>query len=109
MKLQCPSLNCETTMILLQQKNVFLINYWLRNQKVLKNIKKENADQKTRYRKKTTVKIMCCGRPWAQTLQPVLQHPDQAPFLCTLTCLGSQNPRIPGVWSHQDLRVPEAA
>lgn len=93
MKLQCPSLNCETTMILLQQKNVFLINYWLRNQKVLKNIKKENADQKTRYRKKTTVKIMCCGRPWAQTLQRAPQHLEAAPLPGTPTSPGSEDQR----------------
>jgi hypothetical protein len=26
-----------------------------------------------------------------------------------LTCSGTRDPRIPGAWSHQDLRVPEAA
>jgi hypothetical protein len=26
-----------------------------------------------------------------------------------LACSGTRDPRIPGAWSHQDLRVPEAA
>jgi hypothetical protein len=39
---------------------------------------------------------------WAQTLQPVPQHPEEA------LIPGAQYNRIPGAWSHKDLRVPEA-
>jgi hypothetical protein len=44
-------------------------------------------------------------RPWAQTLQPVPQHPEAAPLLGALTSPGSEDPRIPGAWSHQDLKA----
>jgi hypothetical protein len=49
------------------------------------------------------------SRPWAQTLEPAPQHPETAPLPGALTCPESEDPRIPGVWSHQDLRIPEAA
>jgi hypothetical protein len=43
-----------------------------------------------------------------QAPQPA-QHPDAAPLRDVLTCPGSENPRIPGAWSHQDLKVLKAA
>jgi hypothetical protein len=49
------------------------------------------------------------SRPWAQTPQPVPQHPEEAPLSGALTRPGSQDHRIPEAWSHQDLRVQEAA
>ena len=55
--------------------------------------------------------IWACAlsRTWAQTLKPVSQHPEEAPLPGILTHPGSQDPRITGAWSHQDLRFPEAA
>ena len=47
--------------------------------------------------------------PWAQTLQPAPQHPEAVSLPGTLTCLGSEDSRITGAWSHQDLNVPKAA
>ena len=48
-------------------------------------------------------------RPWARAPQPVPQHPEETPLPGALTRPGPQDLRIPGVWSHQDLRVPETA
>jgi hypothetical protein len=49
------------------------------------------------------------SRPWVRTPEPVPQHPEEALFPGTLTHSGFQDPGIPGVWSHQDVRVSEAA
>ena len=49
------------------------------------------------------------NRPWAQTLHPAPQHSEAAPLQGALSRSGSEDPRIPRTWSHQDLRVPKAA
>jgi hypothetical protein len=48
------------------------------------------------------------SKPWEQTPQPNPQHQEAAPLLGTLKRPGSKDPRNPGAWSHQDLRVPKA-
>jgi hypothetical protein len=53
--------------------------------------------------------LVCASLAWARTLQPVPQHLEEAQIPGALTQPGSQDHRTPGAWSHQDLRVPEAA
>ena len=44
-----------------------------------------------------------------QTQQSAPQHPEAAaPLQGALTCPGSEDSRIPGAWSYQDLKVPKA-
>jgi hypothetical protein len=49
------------------------------------------------------------SRPWTQTLQPVPQYSEEAPLPGALIHPGPKDNRIPGAWTHQDLRAPETA
>jgi hypothetical protein len=49
------------------------------------------------------------SRPWAQTPQPVPQHLEAVPIPGTPTRPGSEDPRIPGAWSHHNITVSKAA
>jgi hypothetical protein len=46
---------------------------------------------------------------WWAIFHHAPQHPEAAPLPGTLTCQRSEDPRIPGAWSHQILKVPKAA
>ena len=49
--------------------------------------------------------------PWYQTQQTAIRSPEEIPLLgaYVLRILGFWDPRIPGAWSNQDLRISEEA